>query len=109
MFELNFKFTNLLWNNSTAYLKVNEDFYWMEHHNWEAADCSLDSWVNPIRFVIRKNQIKNDQIKLTFGIKANLYVHKKIKEIKGCEFSLEKLDINKRNVIEFGIMQVSSR
>ena len=109
MFELNFKFLNFLWNNSTAYLKIDEEFYWMEHHDWESADCSMDYWTNPIRFIIKKDQIKNDQVKLLFGIKANLNVEKKIKEIKNCEFTLEKFDINKKNIIEFSNLKVSIR
>jgi len=81
----------------------------MEHHNWEAADCSVDYWVNPIRFVIGKNQIKNDQVKITFGVKANLNVQKRIKEIQACEFSMEKFDIKNKNIIEFLHLKVSSR
>lgn len=109
MFELNFKFMSLLWNNSTAYLKINEDYYWMEHHDWESTDCSINYWTNPIRFIIKKEQIKNDQIKITFGIKANLNVEKKIKEINNCGFSLEKFDVENKNIIEFSDLNISTK
>ena len=66
MIEINFKFMNLLWNNSTAYMKFNEDIYWMEHHNWESNLCNNDYWTNLIRIVIKKNEVKNNSISLIF-------------------------------------------
>jgi len=101
MLELNFRFLNLLWNNSTAYIKVNDDYYWMEHHDWESTDCNMEYWSNPIRLLIKKSEIKNDEIKLIFGIKINLNLQNKFSEIKACGFSLDKFDVNNQNIIGF--------
>lgn len=109
MFELNFKFLNTLWNNSTGYIKINEDIYWMENHYWESSDCNLDYWVNHIRFIVKKNEIKNDKIKLTFGIKTNLNLQRELSRIENCKISFEKFDIINNNILEFSNFRLSTQ
>lgn len=36
MLEMDFNFVNALWVENTAYIKINDHIYWMEHHNWSA-------------------------------------------------------------------------
>lgn len=107
LIELNFKFLNLLWNNSTGYIKINNDFYWMEHHDWEAADCNIDYWTNPIRFSVKKSEIKNDELIFTFGIRPNPEIALKISEMKNCHFSIENFDVKKSNIVDFINMKIS--
>jgi len=38
MLEMEFKFVNALWVDNTAYIKINNHIYWMEHHTWSAID-----------------------------------------------------------------------
>jgi len=109
MFELNFKFLNTLWNNSTGYIKINEDIYWMENHYWESSDCNLDYWVNHIRFIVKKNEIKNDKINWLFGIKTNLNLQRELSRIENCKISFEKFDIINNNILEFSNFRLSTQ
>lgn len=73
--EMQFVFHELLWNGNTAYIKINDSVYWMDHHNWEhhgddwISKCEDNVWTNPIRVVYRP--YKEGKIKLLFGIKVD--------------------------------------
>jgi len=34
MIEGNFHFISALWQGDSAIIKVDDDIFWMEHHNW---------------------------------------------------------------------------
>jgi len=55
MLEMDFKFVNALWINNTAYIKINNHIYWMEHHNWSALDNLSKSKLNCIRQRIKED------------------------------------------------------
>ncbi len=38
MLELGFQFVNVIWMGNTAYIKINNHIYWMEHHYWSGVD-----------------------------------------------------------------------
>ena len=70
LIEGRFKFVSHLWNNNTAYIKVNNELYWMDHHSWEGDTlaCDEDKWSNPIRLIV---PYKKEKLRITFGIKLN--------------------------------------
>ena len=38
MIETQFSFANALWNGNNAYIKVNDQIYWMDQHDWIEED-----------------------------------------------------------------------
>jgi len=78
LIETDFKFVNFLWNNNTAFIKIEDDLYWLEHHNWENntytneyLECDSEKWNSHIRIIIPVSNTKNNLIPITFGIKLN--------------------------------------
>jgi len=35
MIEGNFHFISALWRGESAVIKINDEIFWVEHHNWE--------------------------------------------------------------------------
>jgi hypothetical protein len=118
MLESNFKFKNIFWNNSTAYVKINNEYHWMEHHDWESPNCNLDNWSSPIRIILKKkdlnfeeneknndiNKDKDFNLNIVFGIKPDL-TFDKINNIIKCD--LKKFDFAKKNIAEFVDLRIS--
>ncbi len=124
MIEANFKFKNILWNNSTAYIKINNEYHWMEHHDWESINCNLDNWSSPLRIILKKkdlnlreNQNQNNNNKdnnenkdqeftldIIFGIKPDISLEK-INNLTKCD--IKNFDFVKKNIAEFVDLRIS--
>ena len=104
MIEASFRFNNLFWNNSTAYVKINDEYHWMEHHDWETSNCNTDNWVSPIRIILKGKEINNGNINIIFGIKPDISLEK-INKMEKCE--LKDFDFSKWNIAEFINLKVS--
>jgi len=78
LIELNFNFINSLWNGNSAYIMINDEVYWMEHHLWDSTTenasslCDSEKWTTPIK-ISHKNLKKSHALKLNikFGMKIN--------------------------------------
>src|SRR4051812_32396818 len=62
MIETSFSFINAIWNGNTAFIKINDNYYWMDQHNWMEEDqieqkknlcidpeILNEKWTTPIR------------------------------------------------------------
>jgi hypothetical protein len=94
--ELNFHFFNVLWNNNTAYIMINDHIYWLDHHIWKESSCNADKWNHSIRFV---HKILSNEIKLKIGLKLNNELKEKMKEMIHCDQALKV--INENMIITF--------
>jgi len=109
MLEANFKFKNYFWNNSTAYVKINNEYHWMEHHDWESSKCNLDNWVSPIRIILKTKDFnfeenEKKELNIIFGIKPDL-TYEKINNMKKCE--PKEYDFSQMNIAEFVDLKIS--
>lgn len=108
MLEMNFRFKNIFWNNSTAYVKINNEYHWMEHHNWETSSCNLDNWVSPIRIILKRKDIdivdKKGELNIIFGIKPDITMGK-INDMRKCE--IKDFDFTQMNIAEFVNLRIS--
>jgi hypothetical protein len=70
LIESNFRFLNSLWNNNTAYIKVEDNMYWLEHHNWDETSCDEERWTSHIKIIIpyKKKSENMKDLTLTFGL-----------------------------------------
>lgn len=114
--EANFKFANHLWNNNTAYMKVGDDLFWMDHHIWEENssvnsgnfDCDLEKWNTPIRIILSlENNRKiltnnNNFVTITFGVKLS---NKHSLDIGKCPDAIKVLNNNAG--VEFDNLHIS--
>lgn len=116
LIEANFRFKNIFWNNSTAYIIINDEIYWMEHHNWENnIKCNMDNWNSPIRIILKKNDLLKEENKennfnfeMKFGVKPDINLMK-LKEIneKMANCPLKDFDFEKKSIAEFVDMRIS--
>lgn len=81
--EMTFSFNSSLWKKgSIAYIKLNNDLYWLDNHSWDDDDDEDNNninntnnnntiWSNQIQIIINSKFITNNDnyIPLTFGIK----------------------------------------
>ena len=69
--EMTFSFNSSLWKKGNiAYIKLNNDLYWLDHHKWEDEVNSSDSiWSNQISMIVNSKFIRDNYIPLTFGVK----------------------------------------
>jgi len=115
LIETKFSFANSIWNGNTAFIKINDNLYWADHHDWSEnnsnnnenicndKDLLYEKWVNPVR-LIYKNTSKKNQLKLTFGFKYNpINSFNKI-SLEDCKI-LKEFDTNP--IIEFSDVYVS--
>ncbi len=98
MIESNFKFLNSIWNNNTAYVKVGEDLYWLEHHNWQDEDCDEGKWSSQIKIVIPYRKKMGSSLKITFGVKIT-------EEEQKCAELLDKMNLTE--LISFEDLHIS--
>ena len=118
LIETNFSFLNAIWNGNTAFIKINDHYYWMDQHNWmeedqisekknlcKDQDVLSEKWTTPIRIVYRKNQSdKENDIKITFGFKFNPFNNLSQMEFSKCSVSdLQPL----KEIVSFSEMYVS--
>jgi hypothetical protein len=112
LIEANFKFVNHIWNNNTAYIKINGDLFWLDHHSWEEnstgsseSQCDEEKWNNPIRIVVpnKENKLKNLEIK--FGVKLNEKFNFEGLKLNQCPSILKIL--NSMGSIEFENLHIS--
>jgi hypothetical protein len=101
MIETSFTFLNAIWNGNTAFIKINDHYYWMDQHNWMEEDnihskpylCNdpeilQEKWTTPIRIIYRKSpSIKENDIKITMGYKFHPENNLSKKQFKDCKFS----------------------
>lgn len=99
MIELSFSFISSLWNSSNAYIKLNDEVIWMDHHSWEDdGDCDDHYWSSPIRVILNKKQL-SDNLRLSFGVKPNINMQKGkctelLKKLKGPVVKFEDLNLS---------------
>lgn len=118
LIETGFSFLNALWNGNTAFIKINDHYYWMDQHNWMEEDniqskhslCNdpdilSEKWTSPIRIIYKKSlDSKNNNIKLTIGYRFNPENNLSKKQFKDCKFSdLSPL----KEIITFSDMYIS--
>ena len=101
LLETTFTFLNALWNGNTAYIKINNNYYWMDQHNWMEEDnvqtkhnlCGdqealSEKWTTPIRIVYRRSPTnKDNNIKITFGYKFHPENNLSNLEFKNCNLA----------------------
>jgi len=115
MIETRFSFANSLWNGNTAYIKIDEHYYWMDQHNWmeedeieekknicENIDFLNEKWTTPIRIVYRKPTNRNS-FKVTFGYKFNHQHNLSSIELSKCKYLTE---LKSQDVISFANMHI---
>jgi hypothetical protein len=99
LIESNFIFYNNLWINNTAYIKINDDLYWSENHNWNTTEsCRMDKWNNPIRIIIPYH---NEKVIFKFG----LNFENNLNNILNCDNILDV--VNKDYVAKFEHLRIS--
>ncbi len=118
MIETSFTFINEMWNGNTAYIKINDHYYWMDQHNWTEEDnihskpslCNdpevlSEKWTTPIRIIYRKSSAsKENDIKITMGYRFHPENNITTKQFKNCKFSdLSPL----KEIITFSDMYIS--
>lgn len=73
--EMLYEFVNKYWNKNSAYIKVGDEFYWADNHNWGELTKEDENdetfWQSPVSFIIPGRFVKDELIKLTFGFKIN--------------------------------------
>ena len=108
LIEVNFKFVNHLWNNNMAFIKVNGDTYWMDHHSWSdnpAENCDEEKWNNPIRIIVPNKGKKMKLIEIQFGVKLNKNFNFESLRLNECPTMIKIL--NNHDAIEFENLQIS--
>lgn len=101
LIETSFSFLNALWNGNTAYIKINNHYYWMDQHNWMEEDnittkhtlCSdtdilTEKWTTPIRILYKRSPSKKENnIKVTFGYKFHPENNLTNNEFRNCKIA----------------------
>ena len=69
--EMTFSFNSALWKKGNiAYIKLNNELYWLEKHKWDdEVDSDNTIWSNQIQIIINSKFINDNNIPLTFGVK----------------------------------------
>jgi hypothetical protein len=103
LIEMNFLFLNNLWNSNSAYIKINDELYWMDHHYWDDhLNCDDSHWNNPIKIIIKRANLIKGNLKITIGIKLK---EEKMLQINSCPKILKALESEK--VISFDNFNLS--
>lgn len=112
LIQANFKFVNHIWNNNTAYMKINGDLYWLDHHSWQGnytgssdSQCDEEKWNNPIRIIVPNKDNKLKNLELTFGVKLNEQFNFDGLKLNQCHNILKIL--NELKSIEFENLHIS--
>jgi len=117
LLEGSFSLLNALWNGNTAYIKINDHYYWMDQHNWAEEESSKqkqnlcedpevlsEKWTTPIRIVYRKPKTSYNNIKISLGYKFQPENNLTNKQFKNCKLSdLSSL----KEIINFSEMYIS--
>ena len=113
MAEFDFHFHESLWDGNTAYIKLNQSVYWMDHHSWNSKmineTCEADNWTNQIRLMFR-NKHNSKTISFTFGIALDRnHIVQRASNLKDCLHS-KALDSNNTNeIISFALRNVNMK
>jgi hypothetical protein len=118
--ETQFSFVNDLWNGNNAFIKINDQVYWMDQHNWMDEDnieekrniCDNinfleEKWLTPIRIIYRRplNKPQEKTLKITFGYKFHPHNNLSEIELSKCDV-LSKIKQN-AEIITFGELSVA--
>ena len=120
MIETKFAFVNLIWNGNTAFIKINDHYYWMDQHNWmeedqisekknQCKDVEIlnENWTTPIRIIYKKlssNKDNGQSLKISFGFKFNPQNNLSNTEFSNCKFT-ELKPLNE--IVNFSEMHIS--
>lgn len=73
--EMTFYFNSFLWNGHKAYIKINNDLYWLDNHKWKPIAFSLDQcekdnnyWQTQIKMIVPTKFIKGNTASMLFGV-----------------------------------------
>lgn len=110
--EMTFHFDSLLWNGHKAYIKINNDLYWLDNHQWKSIPLSLEDcakegnyWQKQIKMIIPSKYIKGNSAQMKFGLMLSDKTNSINSLLSQCQIILSK--VQDREIIYYDNIFIS--